>query len=123
MRWGILVLGVRLVIPMEAVIGLTLKTSNMGEPVALGQVVAVLVAGVETQGWHLMGAGVGAMVVLEDLALAVVAAVVVEETMVNWAMKNMVTEEQEVKLENSEVMAGVMGEMFKTALRGAAVLV
>jgi hypothetical protein len=35
----------------------------------------------------------------------------------------MVTEEQEVKLENLEVMAGVMAEKFKTALRGAAVLV
>ena len=39
-----------LVILMEAVIGLELKRSNMGKAVALAQVAAVQVVGVETQG-------------------------------------------------------------------------
>ena len=73
-----------------------------------------------------MVAGVEAMVVREDLAVVAVAAVVVEETMMMVfleAPQSMVTEDQGVKLENLEVMAGVMAEKFKTALRGAEVLV
>ena len=70
-----------------------------------------------------MVAGVEAMVVLEDLAAAVAVVVVGEEMIMKRAVKNMVTEEQEVKLENLEVMAGEMAEKSKMALRGAGVLV
>ena len=50
MRWELQVLGVRLVIPMEAAIVLMLTPSNMGQAVVLEQVAVALVVGVETQG-------------------------------------------------------------------------